>query len=109
MTTNRTPQAPDSCTLPAAEQPGRLAEVTALFSTALRAQQRPGRTHLRWTLDPAAEAVARDLVARESTCCTFFRFTVTPGADGLTVDVRVPDGEAAVLDAFVAIAAGATP
>ena len=55
-------------------------------------------------LDPAAEARARDLVARESGCCSFFFFTFAPashpGGTLLRLEVRVPPAYAGVLDAL---------
>lgn len=91
---------PDACTLPTAERPLRLAEFDALFAAALRAQQRPSATVLRWELDPAAEATTRDLTARETACCSFFTFTVRPGPAALRVDITVPPAHADVLDAL---------
>jgi hypothetical protein len=57
-----------------------MAEFDDLFATALRGQQRVSATTLRWDLDPAADATARDLAGRESSCCSFFSFTFDPGA-----------------------------
>ena len=100
---------PEACTLPTTERPLRLAEFDDLFASALRGQQRPAPTQLRWHLDPAAEAAARDLTARESACCSFFAFTFGP--EGATPDgslallVEVPVGHVDVLDALAARAA----
>lgn len=102
--------APAACTLPTAERPLRLAEFDDLFATALRGQDRRSPTVLRWRLDPAAEPTARDLTARETACCSFFTFTVTPAGDALTVEVTVPPAHVPVLDALAArAAAGITP
>lgn len=62
-------------------------------------------THLRWELDPAVEATARDLTARESECCSFFAFTFTQAGDTLSLDLRVPATQVEVLDAVAARAA----
>jgi hypothetical protein len=94
--------APDACTLPTAERPLRVGEFDALFRDQLRHQQRVSRTHLRWSLAPAAEETARDLTARESECCSFFTFTVAATDDNLSVDVEVPAPQAGVLDALEA-------
>jgi hypothetical protein len=94
--------APDACTLPTAERPLRRAEFDSLLGTALRAQRRLEPTVLLWDLDPAVEAEARDLAARETECCSFFSFAFTPGADELRVEVRVPPAHVAVLDALAA-------
>jgi hypothetical protein len=90
--------APAACTLPTAERPLRRAEFDELFTTALRAQHRVSATTLRWELDPAAEARARDLAARESGCCSFFTFTFHPGPQALRLDVSVPPARSDVLD-----------
>ena len=98
----------DDCTLPTAERPLRVAEFDELFARSVRSQERAGRVRLRWTLDPVAEAVARDLTARESRCCSFFTFTFRGGAgdDGaLVVEVEVPEARVAVLDALAERAA----
>lgn len=89
---------PEACVLPTAERPLRLAEFDRLFATALRQRVRLAPTRLRLRLDPAAEAVARDLLARETECCSFFTFTFGRDADALTVDVEVPSAHASVLD-----------
>jgi hypothetical protein len=90
----------DGCTLPTAEQPLREAEFDALFATALRSVERPATTWLRLNLDAGAavETRARDLTARESSCCSFFDFRLTAADGGLTLDVRVPQARTEVLD-----------
>jgi hypothetical protein len=102
--------APAECTLPTAERPLRVAEFDELFATALRGQARPGPTHLRLILDGAdrVEATTRDLVARETACCSFFAFTLNRTPDQhLRLDVRVPANRTDVLDAIAARAAAA--
>jgi hypothetical protein len=91
---------PDACTLPAAEHPLRLDELDHLFARAVREQRRISGQHLQLVLvgDDDVEAVTRDLVLRESTCCTFFEFALERQHEGLIVDIRVPDGRTAVLD-----------
>jgi hypothetical protein len=92
---------PQACTLPTADQPLRLAEFDDLFATALRGQRRVSPTALHWELDPKAEALARDLTARESSCCSFFSFVYSPaGGDVLELDVEVPAAHVEVLDAL---------
>jgi hypothetical protein len=109
---------PDCCTLPTAERPLRLAEFDELLASALLAQTRPAPTRLRWQLRPSAAATARDLAARETECCAFFRFTFSeptrphsPAASStspeLTMDIEVPGARADVLDGLAARAAAA--
>ena len=92
--------APPDCTLPTAEQPLRVAEFDQLFATALRGQARPGPAHLRLILDGTGEveATTRDLIARETACCSFFAFNLTRTSGGqLQLDVQVPQGRTEVL------------
>ncbi len=95
---------PDACTLPTAERPLRLAEFDDLFATALRRTEPVSATQARLHLTGAAglEARVRDLAARETECCSFFRFTTTtaqPATDGetVTLDIEVPAAHADVL------------
>ncbi|SRR6266498_5188642 len=97
--------ASQACTLPTVEQPLRIAEFDALFAASLREVQRLADTRLRLLLDAGSAAVARDLTARESECCSFFTFTVNSVAGELRVDVEVPAAHVAVLDALAARAA----
>ncbi|WBQ04381.1 hypothetical protein [Kribbella sp. CA-293567] len=97
---------PQACTLPTAEQPLRNAEFDHLFATGLLGLDRLAPTRLQLRLDAATEATARDLAARETTCCSFFAFDYAPAADGeLLVEVSVPTAHVAVLDALATRAA----
>lgn len=97
---------PDACTLPTAEQPLRLAEFDELFATAVRRVDTVAATHARMRLTGSAglAATVRDLTARETACCSFFTFTVTPEpaerGEALTLDVEVPAAYAGVLAAL---------
>ena len=99
-TTNGPDWVPDACTLPTVDRPLRLAEFDALFTAALRGQERLSPTGLRWDLDPAAEAAARDLTGRESSCCSFFTFTFDRGPEVLRLEVEVPPAHVELLDAL---------
>ncbi len=102
-------EVPASCTLPTAEQPVRVAEFDALFADSLRARERFDAGHLRLSFaggDSVAAAV-RDLVARESTCCSFFEFTVSADEDRVLLDVVVPPSHAEVLDGLAGMAGAA--
>jgi len=48
----------------------------------------------------APEADVRDLTARETECCSFFRFTVEPRPGAVVLDIEVPPVHVAVLDAI---------
>ena len=89
---------PDACTLPAAERPLRVAEFDTLLATGVTEMIRVDAGHVRLTLRPERVAEAADLVARESTCCSFFDFTLA----GTMLDIRVPGAHVGVLDGLVA-------
>ncbi len=107
MTTSDLARVPDACSLPTAERPLRLAEFDELFATALRRVEPVTATHARLHLagTPGLTATVRDLAARETECCSFFRFAVTPGAaagsEALTLDIEVPAKYADVLAALI--------
>lgn len=93
---------PQACTLPTAEQPLRAAEFDTLFAATVRPASRPSPTRLRVFLagGPAAVAFARDLIARETACCSFFSFTLRASDTGSELDVGVPESQMGVLDAM---------
>jgi hypothetical protein len=93
---------PDACTLPSAERPLRVAEFDALFERALRSVERLDRRRLRLVVGGMWEAELRDLIARESSCCSFFTFTVVRDGGGLVVEIAVPPVHESVLDALAA-------
>ncbi|MEU5565458.1 hypothetical protein [Micromonospora musae] len=96
---------PDTCTLPTTERPLRLAEFDQFFAKAVRGVDRLSSGHLRLRLDGGAqvEETARELTARESSCCSFFTFGLSRSSpDSLILDVRVPSGYFDVLDGLVA-------
>ncbi|WBB55956.1 hypothetical protein [Verrucosispora sp. WMMD573] len=94
---------PDACTLPTARRPLRLAEFDRFFGMAVRTAERASARQLRLRLDSATqvEETARELTARESSCCSFFTFDLfRPDPASLTLDVRVPVEHVDVLDAL---------
>ncbi|MEU9824212.1 hypothetical protein [Micromonospora chersina] len=102
--------APDACTLPTAERPLRVAEFDQFFRDAVRGADRLSARHLRLDLagDAQVEETARDLAARESSCCSFFAFAISrSGPDALTLDVRVSAAHVDVLDDLADRAASA--
>ncbi|MEU7874638.1 hypothetical protein [Dactylosporangium sp. NPDC049140] len=104
-------EVPDACTLPTAEQPLRLAEFDALFTSAVRDVEAVSATHARMWLTgpPGLESMVRDLAAREAACCSFFTFTITPqpatDGDVLVLDIEV---SAAYTDVLTVLAGRAT-
>lgn len=95
-----------ACTLPEPDRPARLAEFDALF-TSLTGVRRAQPAWLRLRFPAGAEERVRDLVARESRCCTFFDFDVRRRGGDVVLDVRVPRGRIGVLDALGARAEAA--
>jgi hypothetical protein len=104
----------DACTLPTADRPLRVAEFDDLFATALREVQLPAPSAPRARLVLAGDADLQDrvqqLAAAETSCCSFFTFTVTelgPEAGGaagtarIALDIAVPPARADVLAALV--------
>ncbi|GAA4457488.1 hypothetical protein GCM10023170_053790 [Phytohabitans houttuyneae] len=88
------------------ERPLRLAEFDDLFATAVRGVQRVGEARLRMAMSGPAGLgeTVRDLTARESECCSFFTFTITPepatGDEALTLDITVPAAYTEVLESL---------
>lgn len=111
----------DACALPTADQPLRAAEFDELFATSLRDVQpsAEGRLMARLLLgghDTLPARVQR-LADAETSCCSFFTFTVTcldteteqsPGETLVALDVEVPAARIDVLDALIrrAVVAG---
>ena len=93
---------PESCTLLTVERPLRVAEFDALFATVTRPAERLGPTRLRVHLPggPDALARARELIARETGCCSFFSFDLRPSTAAAVLEVQVPGSQVAVLDAM---------
>ncbi|WP_207128331.1 hypothetical protein [Actinocatenispora comari] len=100
---------PDACTLPTVDQPLRLAEFDDVFAESGRSVERSAETAVRVEFEPASTVAARlaDLAMRESSCCSFFDFTLRMSDARLLLDVEVPAAHVPVLDALAARAAEA--
>ena len=96
-------QVPDACTLPAPEQPLRLAEFDRLFASASTPVERRGPQTVRIGLParPEIAAQAADLVVRETRCCSFFTFSLTATGGALHLEVTVPESQTSVLESVV--------
>jgi hypothetical protein len=92
---------PASCTLPSVEQPLRVAEFDRLFRDSLLRWVRVNRTRLDLVLDLDAEAAARSLAERETSCCSFFDFELDSAGTELVMRIAVPQERMVVLDALV--------
>jgi hypothetical protein len=88
--------------LPNVEQPLRVAEFDAVFTSAVRDVERLEPDRLRLDLEPTARVAARvaDLAVRETGCCSFFTFALTASAGALHLDITVVPGHLDVLDAL---------
>ena len=97
------------CTLPSADRPLRVADFDALFAAHLRRVERPTATRARLVMvaGPGVADRVRRLAAAESSCCSFFDFTVTERAGAVDLDVAVPPAYADVLAGLVSRAASA--
>jgi len=89
---------PIACTLPAEQLPDRLADWRDVVG---RATRREGAT-LHFDADPELAARIGALAAAEQTCCAFFTFAITIGADGTTLTVTAPEEAAPLVDALLA-------
>jgi hypothetical protein len=90
---------PADCTLPSEQQPLRVAEFGELFRY-VSDVRRVDATAAELTLPGDQVDRARELIRRESACCSFFEFGVSDG-DPATLSIRVPDAYREVLDALV--------
>ncbi|MGW5001587.1 hypothetical protein ACWEP8_28400 [Streptomyces hydrogenans] len=95
---------PRSCTLPSGERPLRVAEWDALLSERLTSLSRPQSLRIRLSLavGEGVEERVRDLVARESGCCSFFTFTTTTDQDLIDLEISVDRAHEAILDGLAA-------
>ena len=100
---------PEACTLPTVEQPLRVAAFDQLFSGVVRGAERtaPTRLHLDLRPDPRVAGRAAELAAAETSCCSFFTFTLTVTSGSLGLDIEVPDSYVSVLDALAERASAA--
>jgi hypothetical protein len=93
---------PQECTLSPAGRQARAAEFSETFAETVIRVERPEQTSLRLELQPGPVSAARvaALAAAETSCCSFFTFTLTASAGSLSLDVVVPPAQLPVLDAL---------
>lgn len=101
MTSEALDWAPDACTLPTVERPFREKEFADLFASSLVRVERVSAVTARLGLTPDSTAQARDLAARESSCCSFFTFRILDGEAESVMSISVPASQVRVLDALV--------
>jgi hypothetical protein len=92
----------DACTLPTVERPVRAAEFDSLFAERLVRVEATSPTEAVFLLQGGAEVrgSVEDLTARESACCSFFRFDLHEQGADLALVVGVPAAYADVLEAL---------
>ena len=85
---------PPSCTLPTVEQPLRRNEFDEFFADDVISvrQTSPQEVHFDLRAGPDVAARAASLAARETVCCSFFRFdlTITDGLLRMVVAAESP-------------------
>lgn len=94
--------APLECTLSSAGRQARALEFSQTFAETVQRVERPEPTRLRLALEPGPASAARvaGLVSAETSCCSFFTFTLTATAGSLSLDIVVPAAQLPVLDAL---------
>jgi hypothetical protein len=68
-----------------------------LFSRSPKEVEERNARSARLLLDADCEAGLRDLLARETRCCSFFDFEIAPAERHVALTVRVPNGSEAAL------------
>ena len=91
---------PESCALPTQERPLRAAEFDTLFAESVLRVTRVSVIRLDLVLAGGAEKAARELAAREASCCSFFRFDFDVRGSEITMRIAVPESQSGVLDAL---------
>jgi hypothetical protein len=94
---------PDTCTLPTLERPLREAEFAGFFASAVEGVTYSSALSavIRLRPEPAVAAQAAALAVRETSCCSFFTFTLTANGGRLSLEVAVPAAQRPVLTALV--------
>ena len=92
----------ETCTLPTEEQPLRVREFDQLFAQSLAGVQRHGSGQLVLLLNDGESVLqtAQDLAERETSCCSFFAFSVRRTDRGVEMRIDVPPARAAILAAL---------
>jgi hypothetical protein len=101
MTSEALDWAPDPCTMPTIERPLREKEFADLFASSLLRVERAATITARLGLTFDSTDRARDLAARESSCCSFFAFEIVEHDTESVMTISVPAAQVHVLDALV--------
>jgi DNA-binding transcriptional MerR regulator len=79
-----------TCTLDAADLPGRISDWRSLMARATGREQIEGGVRIRFGPEAGLAATVADLAQAEQACCAHFDFAVGIGAEAVTLDVRAP-------------------
>jgi hypothetical protein len=79
-----------ACSLGADELPKRLSEMRAIGEDSLQSVRPEGR--LRFRADPGTRERLDDIIAAESTCCSFLSFELREHSGELMLTVTAPEG-----------------
>jgi hypothetical protein len=93
--------APSSCSLPTIERPLREREFENLFASSLTGAVRTSSTGAELTLTVESLPHARDLAARETSCCSFFSFKIREVGGEAVMSITVPPAHTAVIGALL--------
>lgn len=95
---------PSSCTLPTVDQPLRRREFDEFFVDDVISvgQTSPLEVHFDLRAEPEVAARAANLAAKETACCSFFRFDLTMTHGTVEMVVSTDSQHEAVLAALVA-------
>lgn len=94
-----------ACTLDATAMGDRVADWQRLVAAAgARTTTADGGLRIQFSDTTQVAELAR-LVAAEQGCCAFFAFTITIDDTGVALEVRAPDGAAAMIDSLFGVPA----
>ena len=100
---------PATCTLPTVERPLRRKEFDEFFAEDVKSVRQTSPIEVRLDLRAESDVAARaaDLAARETVCCSFFRFDLTIADGRVAMVVSAASQHEAVLAALAARAEAA--
>ncbi|MGI8491155.1 MAG: hypothetical protein ACR2KC_00120 [Acidimicrobiales bacterium] len=99
---------PIACQLEASAAKAQLGEWSELFASSVGGVERVSDTELRASLYPDLRGVDAlvALAQREKACCGFFDFWLDIAAEGVSLQVSVPEEAVPILDDFLRCATG---
>jgi MerR family transcriptional regulator, copper efflux regulator len=93
-----------ACTLKSSAMPERLSAFQTMFVNVCRRVTLEGGVRLEFDQSIDLSALA-SLLAAEQQCCAFWAFAITIDKRGVAMEVRGPEGTAAMIDALFGVAA----